>query len=223
IKGWCNYFKTVTSKKVFSYLDALMWRRVWRWCKRRHPNKTGKWVKAKYFKPIGTSKWTLNANGLKFAKHSDTLIIRHSKVKGHSSPYDGNTLYWATRRGKHPETSVTVAKLLQKQKGKCASCGLHFQPEDKIEVDHRIPKALGGKDEYKNLQLLHRHCHDTKTADDLKAIELSKNGQSSKRRTKKNKPNCQKPDVKRDAGEEPDAVKVANPVLKTSRAGNSLT
>jgi 5-methylcytosine-specific restriction endonuclease McrA len=24
--------------------------------------------------------------------------------------------------------------------------------------------SKGGKDEYKNLQLLHRHCHDTKTA-----------------------------------------------------------
>jgi RNA-directed DNA polymerase len=63
IKGWCNYFKTGTSKKVFSYLDHLVWRRVWRWCKRRHPNKTGKWVKAKYFKPLGTRNWTLNAKG----------------------------------------------------------------------------------------------------------------------------------------------------------------
>ncbi|MCE2673997.1 MAG: HNH endonuclease [Microcystis sp. 53598_E5] len=26
------------------------------------------------------------------------------------------------------------------------------------------PLSLGGKDEYKNLQLLHRHCHDEKSA-----------------------------------------------------------
>ncbi|MCZ8241263.1 MAG: HNH endonuclease signature motif containing protein, partial [Microcystis sp. LE19-131.1A] len=26
--------------------------------------------------------------------------------------------------------------------------------------------SLGGKDEYKNLQLLHRHCHDDKSASD---------------------------------------------------------
>ncbi|MEH2408367.1 HNH endonuclease [Nostoc sp.] len=25
---------------------------------------------------------------------------------------------------------------------------------------------MGGKDEYKNLQILYRHCHDTKTTDD---------------------------------------------------------
>ncbi|WP_226595171.1 HNH endonuclease, partial [Microseira wollei] len=49
---------------------------------------------------------------------------------------------------------------------------------DVMEVDHKIPKALGGRDEYKNIQLLHRHCHDEKTAIDLIKIrkkEHSKN------------------------------------------------
>ncbi|WP_261226606.1 HNH endonuclease [Ancylothrix sp. D3o] len=27
-----------------------------------------------------------------------------------------------------------------------------------------MPRALGGKDEWKNLQLLHRHSHNEKTA-----------------------------------------------------------
>jgi RNA-directed DNA polymerase len=50
--------------------------------------------------------------------------------------------------------------------GKCSHCGLHFKDEDIIELDHIIPKSKGGKDEYKNWQLLHRHCHDSKTAND---------------------------------------------------------
>ncbi|MGB3510118.1 MAG: HNH endonuclease signature motif containing protein [Microcoleaceae cyanobacterium] len=29
-----------------------------------------------------------------------------------------------------------------------------------------MPKSKGGKDTYSNLQLLHRHCHDSKTASD---------------------------------------------------------
>jgi RNA-directed DNA polymerase len=41
-----------------------------------------------------------------------------------------------------------------------------FKDGDSLEVDHIIPKSLGGKDMYENLQLLHRHCHDTKTASD---------------------------------------------------------
>ncbi|MEH2278385.1 MAG: HNH endonuclease [Nostoc sp.] len=32
------------------------------------------------------------------------------------------------------------------------------------------PRVLYSKDEYKNLQLLHRHCHDEKTTFDLKEI-----------------------------------------------------
>ena len=57
-----------------------------------------------------------------------------------------------------------TASLLKKQKGKCTHCGYYFKDGDVIELDHIIPKSLGGKDEYKNWQLLHRHCHDTKTA-----------------------------------------------------------
>lgn len=74
--------------------------------------------------------------------------------------------YWSTRMGKHPEMPKRTASLLKKQKGKCAHCGLYFKDGDVNELDHIIPKSQGGKDEYKNWQLLHRHCHDTKTADD---------------------------------------------------------
>jgi len=92
--------------------------------------------------------------------------VRHVKVKGESSPYDGNLVYWSSRMGNNPEMPNRVAKLLKKQKGKCTYCGLYFREEDVMEVDHRIPKSQGGKDSYDNWDLLHRHCHDTKTASD---------------------------------------------------------
>ena len=69
--------------------------------------------------------------------------------------------------GKHPEMPISTSKLLKEQKGKCNSCGLTFKHDDVIETDHIIPTAAGGKNEYKNLQLLHRHCHDYKTKSDL--------------------------------------------------------
>jgi RNA-directed DNA polymerase len=59
------------------------------------------------------------------------------------------------------------AALLRQQKGKCAWCELQFQEWDVFEVDHIVSTALGGKDVWDNLQLLHRHCHDEKSADDL--------------------------------------------------------
>jgi RNA-directed DNA polymerase len=98
--------------------------------------------------------------------HARTPIIRHIKVKGNASPYNGDWIYWSKRRGVYPETPTSVANLMKRQKGICPHCGLYFTSTDIVEVDHIKPTSLGGKDTYDNLQLLHKHCHDTKTASD---------------------------------------------------------
>ena len=67
------------------------------------------------------------------------------------------------RMGRHPELPTKQAQLLKRQRGKCGWCELYFTREDVLEVDHIIPKALGGGNGLDNLQLLHRHCHDQKT------------------------------------------------------------
>ena len=72
--------------------------------------------------------------------------------------------------GKHPEMPVRTATLLKAQKGKCNWCELILREEDVVETDHITPTQAGGKDEYKNLQLLHRYCHDKKTKSDLVVI-----------------------------------------------------
>ncbi|MEH2294682.1 HNH endonuclease [Nostoc sp.] len=73
--------------------------------------------------------------------------------------------------GANPEMPSRTAKLLKQQKGKCPHCGLLFRNEDVMEIDYIIPRATGGKDDYKNLQLLHRHCHDVKSKTDLIKIQ----------------------------------------------------
>ncbi|WP_445214860.1 HNH endonuclease [Brasilonema sp. UFV-L1] len=45
-------------------------------------------------------------------------------------------------------------------------CGLNFLEGDLLEIDHIKPLSCGGKKEWNNLQLLHRHCHDVKTTTD---------------------------------------------------------
>lgn len=74
--------------------------------------------------------------------------------------------------GKHPEASKKMATLLKMQKGKCTHCGLFFNYEDLMEIDHKIPRSKDGKDSYDNLQLLHGHCHDAKTAVDKIAVSV---------------------------------------------------
>lgn len=98
--------------------------------------------------------------------HASTPIIRYTKVRGEASPFDGNWIYGSKRRGEYPETPDRVGSLIKKQKGICCHCGLYFTSTDIGEVDPIKPTSLGGKDTYDNLQLLHKHCHDTKTATD---------------------------------------------------------
>lgn len=170
IRGWCNYYSSVTSKKIFSRLYSLVFHKLLKWGKRRHRQKGMKWVISKYFHTVKGDNWIFSTrNGdsdLILRKHNDTAIKRYVKVKGKASPFDGNWLYWSTRKGNHPEVSTRVATLLKKQKGKCTFCNNYFKDGDSLEVDHIVPKSKGGEDKSDNWQLLHRHCHDTKTASD---------------------------------------------------------
>jgi RNA-directed DNA polymerase len=204
IKGWSNYYSTKVSKEVFSQMDSSLYWKLTKWGIQRHPNKKEKWIAKKYWQKVGNRHWVfatrVESNPIKLQLHAETPIVRHVKVKGEASPYNGNLKYWSTRMGKQPGVPMRVSKLLKKQKGKCAHCGHYFKEEDIMEVDHIIPETLGGKDEYKNLQLLHRHCHDVKTASDGSLGAYDK-GQIV---------------------EEPDEVKVSSPVLKTSSSGDGI-
>ncbi|VEP17532.1 Reverse transcriptase (fragment) [Hyella patelloides LEGE 07179] len=135
-----------------------------------------KWLKKRYWNTRKGDNWVFSSrkgdNPIELIRHTNIKTnIGHIKVRGDASVFDGNLTYWSTRMGKHPQMPKRTASLIKKQKGKCAHCKLFFREEDVIETDHIIPTAAGGKDEYKNLQLLHRHCHDKKTKSDLKIID----------------------------------------------------
>ena len=174
IRGWSNYYRTVCSKETYSNVYRLLFWKLLRWGFRRHPKKSKSWTINKYWLSVGTDNWVFGCDNkgetLCLPKHSYTKITRHTKVKGNASPYDGNSIYWGTRMGKHPELKTSIARLLKTQKGKCNHCGLTFKPGDKIERDHIIPRKAGGNKLKDNLQLLHKHCHDVKTKTDLKTI-----------------------------------------------------
>ncbi|MCW6051298.1 group II intron reverse transcriptase/maturase [Lyngbya sp. CCAP 1446/10] len=172
IRGWSNYFSTVVSKETFSEQDALLYSKLRAWAKHRHPTgKNGHEITSKYWQTDDDRNWVFATKesgkiASRLLIHADTPIVRHVKVKGESSPYDENLVYWSSRMGRNPQMPKRVLTLLKAQKGKCTHCELYFRESDVLEVDHIIPKSLGGKDEYKNLQLLHRHCHDVKTTKD---------------------------------------------------------
>jgi len=176
IRGWINYyqFSDATTVGEFCKQDHILHHKLRAWGRRRTGNLRQAYQK--YWNTIGKRNWVFSF------KDGDNLhqLISHTKygsssnnyvkVKNEESPYNGNLIYWSTRLGRNPDMPMRKAILLKKQKGICQWCSLHFQEEDILETDHIIPKALNGKDTYDNLQLLHGHCHDEKTALDMKFI-----------------------------------------------------
>jgi RNA-directed DNA polymerase len=174
IRGWTNYYSGVVSKRIFNQADTVLFSQLKAWAEHRHPNKSSKWSCQKYWQTIGSDNWVFKPHNqkIRLLKHRETPIVRHIQVQGSRSPFDGDWVYWSSRMGKHPEAPTRVATLLKMQKGKCTHCGLFFNDGDLMEIDHRIPRSQGGKDSYGNLQLLHGHCHDVKTATDKVAVTV---------------------------------------------------
>ncbi len=172
IRGWSMYYRTAVASHALKECDHHLYRSLESWARRRHPNKNGTWRAHRYWDMKPGHKWNFaiqdgESQGLRLVNHTDTHIIRHVKVKDRATPYDGNLVYWANRLKDHPLTGNTVGRLLAIQKGKCPGCGLYFKSDDLLEVDHLIPTNKGGSEKnFNNKQVMHRHCHDIKTAQD---------------------------------------------------------
>lgn len=167
IRGWCNYHSTVVSARAFCRAGHVLFRMLYAWARHRHPNKNRTWVATRYWQIRPGEGWTFRDPGdprFTLYKHEATKIVRHVKVRGDRSPFDGDWTYWSSRQGSYPGVRPWVAALLRKQRGRCGWCGNYFRDGDVLEIDHIIPKSGGGAESFPNLQLLHGHCHDRKTA-----------------------------------------------------------
>lgn len=190
IVGWANYFKYCECKTTFSKLTHLIFQKVRAWVFRRDTRNGRLKVKQKYF-PSGRTysfdgtlhkdNWILvgRQKGKKgvvkenFLPHMVWVKSRkHVKVVGKETPFN-QSIYWALRSKKHSPYPLRVRTLLVKQKQTCPFCKRKFTEFDSTswEVDHIQPRSLGGKNEYKNLQLLHKECHLQKTRKDF-ALKL---------------------------------------------------
>ena len=161
IRGWANYYRHSAAKRVFQKVRHAQWQMLWTWAKRRHPNKSSTWVKARYFQSDGY--WTLFEGKAELVKPDKTPITRFTKVTGRNSPYDPALKeYWRERK-KQQVGRETYAKqrlmLLQAQEYRCALCRVQFIPGEDMEMDHITLKSQGGTDDPSNKRLVHPWCH----------------------------------------------------------------
>jgi RNA-directed DNA polymerase len=206
IIGWGNYYRFSECSEVFSNVDYAIYQVLRKWAFRRDKRSGAEVVKEKYFPKDKTyvyqgrthnNQWVLNGetkHRITGEKVTDYLpkvswipSEKYVSVQGEKSVYDSDHLYWVNRSKTHSGYSLRQRTLFIRQKGICPLCKAAIRSQD-VQVDHIIQKSEGGKDEYKNLQLLHTHCHVTKTAKDSKKIK---------------------------SRQEPDEVKVSSPGLPT--------
>lgn len=182
IMGWSNYYRHSDIKNVreLSRQDYQLYLKLRSWGRHRckgseKASYTKYWHRQIYTDRFGNShdrimfsEVSSKDKPIRLEKHADIPCSSkdYIMVKGNRSPYDGDWIYWSTRMGQYHDTKPSLAKALKKQKGKCPHCGLYFKLGDILETDHIKPKSKGGKNQYSNLQVLHRHCHDVKTASD---------------------------------------------------------
>jgi RNA-directed DNA polymerase len=97
IRGWANYYRHSSAKDTFMKARHAQWHMLWNWAKRRHPNKSRQWVKARYFRDDGY--WTFREEKAELVKPDATPITRFTKVTGKNSPYDpALRQYWQERK-----------------------------------------------------------------------------------------------------------------------------
>lgn len=173
LRGFTNYYKGVVSKETFAYISNRIWQYLWRWARRRHPNKNTKWVRKRYFKTINNVKWTFACTTSNRRGKDDLLFIypianipieRHIKVKGEASLDDPSLNdYWEKRHQKfgksYWEKNSRNYKIAQTQNWQCPNCGAPLFNGEEINTHHIVPVAQGGLDDISNLQHLHAACH----------------------------------------------------------------
>lgn len=97
IRGWTNYYRNVVSKETFQSVDAQIFKSLWKWAKRRHPEKNATWVEKKYFRSQGLRRWLFHTKVrtedgsteiLDIVEAGRVTIKRHIKIRAAATSYD---------------------------------------------------------------------------------------------------------------------------------------
>ena len=86
IRGWANYYRHGAAKRTFNKLDCYVFRKLWRWVARRHPDKSAKWKRRKYFSAAGKN-WLFSVRLTKEKGQSHCAQPLPSRPYQNPTPY----------------------------------------------------------------------------------------------------------------------------------------
>ena len=174
IKGWTMYHRYAASKRTFKHVDHQIFRKLWRWCRRRHPKKSRRWIKETYFRCDGHRQWIFTGTlrdqkgqgrPIQLMAAAQVRIIRYVKIRSAVNPYDPKwELYlearWGWQLAQTRSGRSRIEYLWKEQKGRCRICGQPLRlAEEDCQIHHRMWRSRSGPDTADNLELLHANCH----------------------------------------------------------------
>jgi RNA-directed DNA polymerase len=173
IRGWANYHRHASSKRTFGKVDHAIFQALWRWARRRHPNKPRRWVKDNYFHRIDQRDWVCCGQAIgrqgklyrvRLFSAADVPIKRHIKIKGEANPYDPAwERYFEHRLGVNMADDLKGRRQLlylwREQKGICPVCRQKITKLTGWHNHHLVWRSHGGNHTADNRILLHPNCH----------------------------------------------------------------
>lgn len=166
IRGWANYHRWICARKAYEKIDHEIFTRLWRWAKRRHPQKGLRWIKEKYFPCHGSRQWVFRCQGSKKESRqtkqlvyaSDRSIQRYVNIKNDANPFDPAWYPYFVQRRQHKMARSIEGKarsLWRKQQGICPRCEAPIQDPNGWHITHQL-NGLEGKEQ--TSILVHKEC-----------------------------------------------------------------
>jgi RNA-directed DNA polymerase len=174
LKGWTMYHRHAASKRTFTQIDRRLFRMAWRWCQRRHEQKSKTWLKQTYFQRRGHRHWVFTGTlfnkdrgfSIQLMEAAHVGIRDWIKVRSAANPYDPEWELYLEERQRWKLAGTLAGRerivyLWKEQQGRCRVCRqpLHLEEAAWWHIHHRRWRSHGGTDAADNLELLHANCH----------------------------------------------------------------
>lgn len=185
VRGWAYYHRHVASSAMFSKVDSAIFDCLWQWARRRHRNKSSRWIFKKYFERLDGKRYffrerSRDENGkpriARLFRAASVPIIRHVKIRGDANPYD--PCWEAYFEGRldvkmeaSPKRRQQLLRLWLRQDGLCAECGHKITRMTGWRSHKIIWRVYGGSDTMSNRVMLHPHCHSMVHRRELEVVK----------------------------------------------------